>query len=82
MNWSPWRIVLDDGVECVECDLVLPRALLKVHTGVLELVTPQDLARQVGRAHLAKFTFKIETSPFTNRLLFLELAGWQTGMCI
>ena len=54
MNWSPWRIVLDDGVECVKCDLVLPGALLEVDTGMLELVTPQDLARQVGRTHLAK----------------------------
>ena len=54
MNWSPGGIVLDDGVECIEGDLVLARALLEVHTGVLELVTPQDLTGQVGRAHLDK----------------------------
>ena len=48
----PWCVVLDNGVESIKLDLILANISIKHHTGMLKLITPQNLTRQVGGSHL------------------------------
>ena len=49
----PWSIILDNSVESIKLHFILAQLLVKHHTGVFKLVTPQNLTGQVGGAHLS-----------------------------
>ena len=48
----PWCVVLDNGVESIKLDLILANISIKHHTGMLKLITPENLTWQVGGSHL------------------------------
>ena len=67
----PWSIILDNSVESIKLHFILAQLLVKHHTGVLKLVTPQNLTGQVGGANLGKqflmkFSFENRYQKFSN----------------
>ena len=55
----PWSVVLDNGVKSIKLDLRLANISIKHHTGMLKLITPQNLTWQVGGSHLQTKAYKI-----------------------
>jgi hypothetical protein len=48
----PWSVILDNSVKSIKLDLILANISIKHDTGMLKLITPQNLTWQVGGSHL------------------------------
>ena len=51
--YLPWCAVLDNCVESIKSNFILPHPLIKLDTGMLKLVAPKYLTWQVGGSYLS-----------------------------